>query len=176
MARSAAGRRTARTSRAARRGPWTVILASLTAMGLTFIGLTAIELTTHASTTSKVIVVADEDAVTGTQRITLTREQVASGPVPSITVRLRNTSKAPVSIAAVLEGGSAQVGGTLTAALTVEGAVVRSAPLNVLKLPRLLLDPGATTPLKLDLDLAPADIDQVWSGGELVLVLTTTEV
>jgi hypothetical protein len=162
------------STRVARSRPWTAVLVALGVVVLGFMALMVLQLGQFWDASSPLVVVADTDGSRGPQIVILTAKQVEADGGQTVTIRLRNDSLTAQSVTAALSGGPAEVSGTLTAALTLEGSVVTSAPLSALTLPAFTLAPAATTPLSLELHL---DADQVGAlfdnGNGLTLTVGT---
>lgn len=165
-------RRPSATPRATRSWVWTAVMASVASMVLVFAALMVLELTQVASTSAPMVVVANADGPTQSSRVTLTPDQLTRDAEPTVTVRLRNDSTSPVRVNVTLTGAAAGESGTLTAALTAAGAVVRSGPLDGLSLEPFYLDAMSTTPLTLELDGTVADVEKNWpADGQLQVVV-----
>lgn len=161
--------------RPARSRTWTAVIASLTAMAAVFVALMALELGNFATSGAPTVVVADSNGPAEMEIVTLTKEQFETSATPSVTLRLSNNSAQPVEVAVTLNATTSKYAGTLTAALTLRGAVVRNGPLSSLRIPSLMLDAKSTTPVTLDLDIEPEELDELWGAdGDLAIAVAAT--
>ena len=151
--------------RNARMRPWAAVMASLGAMALVFTGLMAAQLSGFASDSAPLVVVAGSGTSSTEQVVQLTQDQVAHDSTDSVTVRLRNDSAAAVAVTAALQGGSPNFSGTLTAALTEDGASVRSGALSSLALGPFTLASHSTTPVTLELDTTTTNLAGMWAAS-----------
>lgn len=164
-----------RTQRTSRSRVWPAVTAALVTMAVLFVAALVYELSDYADNAAPMTVVADADGPTQMQLVTVTKEQVTAGATPSVTLRVRNNSAEAVPVSVTLNSTASDVGGTLTAALTTSGAVVRSGALNVLRIPSFVLDADSTTPLTLDLDIDRSEIDALWdANGDITIAIGAT--
>lgn len=160
------------TVRTVRSRSWTAFSVALTAMLGAFVALLIFELDDFAASGAPLVVVASQEGPANMQVVTISEDQVATSANHAVTLRLRNESDVPLEVAVTLDSPAVTYGGTLTAALTAQGAVVRSGALNVLRVPSLHLDARSTTPLTLELDVNDTELREMWrTHGDLKVVI-----
>lgn len=155
-----APRRTSGPPRAGRSAVWTAVMAAVAAMALVIATVFVISLTRAATSASPLVTVADAAGPADLQVVTIVRSQVDDAR-STATLRLRNDSTTPVTVQVSMPD-PVEGSGSLTAALTAQGAVVRSGALSGLTLGPFTLDASTTTPLAVELDATGADLDALF--------------